>query len=107
MSADKYVWLAKLGVSQQSIKDSVSQRVAGGGANAKSAPAPQSDKLPQPMTKDCKVVHGKVRGPKNHVLCSKHGHVLDIEARTVIAIDLADYAKRFPPAKKDGPGANA
>lgn len=125
MSADKYVWLAKLGVSQQAIKQSVSQRVAGrgadaksiaggganakvaeGGANAKGETTPVGDKLPQPMPEDCKVVQGKVPGPDHHVFCGKHGHVLDIKARTVIAIDLADYAKRYPPKKKDGPGAN-
>jgi hypothetical protein len=67
------------------------------------------------MPADCVLVHGKVHGPKNHVLCSKHGHVVDIAAKTVIAHSLAEYDKQhaapaahtfgadeFEPLKIDG-----
>lgn len=56
-------------------------------------PAP-STALPSPMQADCTPVHGKVRGPKNHVLCSKHGHVLDTDTHMVIAHDIRDYEAR-------------
>lgn len=61
--------------------------------------------VPRPMGQDCKVIHGQVKGPDNHVLCGKHGHVVDINARMIIANNLADYAKRFPPQPKAKPGA--
>lgn len=51
--------------------------------------------LPQPMAADCVIVHGKVPGPKNHVLCSTHDHIIDSDARTVIAHDLDEYKKSF------------
>jgi hypothetical protein len=47
---------------------------------------PGSDMLP-----DCKPVKGKVPGPKHHLLCAAHGHVLDIKARKIIAISLEQY----------------
>ena len=50
-------------------------------------------KLPAPMQADCKPVHGKVKGPENHLLCSTHGHVLDIKSKTIINHSLAEYDK--------------
>jgi outer membrane protein OmpA-like peptidoglycan-associated protein len=55
----------------------------------------QNASLPQPMSPDCDIVRGKAPGPPNHVLCGTHGHVLDINTRTVIAHDLDEY-KRLP-----------
>jgi len=52
------------------------------------------------MQTDCYPVHGKVPGPKNHLLCSTHGHVLDVTAGTIIAESVAEYMKRYP--KKGG-----
>src|SRR5882757_1672571 len=46
-----------------------------------------------PMGRDCKIVHGKVPGPANHVLCATHGHVLDTAARMVIARSVTEYVK--------------
>lgn len=58
------------------------------------APAAPAGPLPSPMLPDCKIVHGKVPGPKNHVLCAKHGHVVDTDAKMIIAASVADYKKR-------------
>lgn len=55
----------------------------------------QNASLPQPMSPDCRIVHGKVAGPANHVLCGSHGHVLDVNARTVIAHDIEEYKRMF------------
>ena len=44
-----------------------------------------------PMLADCRPLRGQVPGPANHVLCATHGHVLDIDAKQVIAPSLADY----------------
>jgi hypothetical protein len=49
--------------------------------------------MPEKMTSECKPVTGKVPGPKNHLLCAKHGHVFDIKMKMVIAKDLAAYKK--------------
>jgi hypothetical protein len=51
--------------------------------------------LPQPMAPDCAAVHGKVPGPKNHVLCGTHYHVLDTDAQTVIAHSVEEYKQIF------------
>ncbi len=56
--------------------------------------APQKMK-PEPMKADCVVVHGKVPGPKDHVLCGKHGHVLDIGKKQIIAKNVEEYKKTF------------
>jgi hypothetical protein len=56
--------------------------------------APASGGLPQPMQADCKVVHNRVPGPENHLLCATHGHIVDTQSRTIIARDLEDYLKR-------------
>jgi hypothetical protein len=55
---------------------------------------PDSSGLPRPMQADCKVVHNRVPGPENHLLCSTHGHIVDTQSRTIIALDLKDYLKR-------------
>jgi hypothetical protein len=47
--------------------------------------------LPQPMAPDCEVVHGKVPGPKNHVLCKTHNHVMDTITQMVIAHSVEEY----------------
>jgi len=50
------------------------------------------DSVPRPMPKDCKLVPGKIKnGPKQHVLCGKHGHVINTKTKEVIANTLADY----------------
>ncbi len=46
-----------------------------------------------PMLPDCKIVHGKVHGPKHHVLCHTHGHVLDDDKKIIIALSIDDYNK--------------
>jgi hypothetical protein len=51
------------------------------------------------MLPDCAAEKGKLQGPANHLLCSTHGHVLDIKAKKVIAYSPADYRKRFAPKK--------
>jgi len=48
-----------------------------------------------PMGRDCKIVRGKVPGPRNHVLCGTHHHILDEAARMIIANDLDDYKRRY------------
>jgi hypothetical protein len=47
--------------------------------------------LPQPMTPDCEVVHGKVKGPKNIVFCKTHGHVMDTDLGMVIAHTIEEF----------------
>jgi hypothetical protein len=58
--------------------------------------------IPRPMQPDCKVVHGKVPGPANHVMCGTHGHILDTSAKQIIANDLADYQQRYGKGKSGG-----
>jgi hypothetical protein len=55
--------------------------------------------LPRPMQPDCKLVHGKVPGPKNHLLCAAHGHVVDIKTNMIIANDVASYKETAAAAK--------
>jgi hypothetical protein len=52
--------------------------------------------LPAPMGADCKIVRGKVTGPKNHALCETHEHIIDTDSKMVIAHDLEEYKKLFP-----------
>jgi len=59
--------------------------------------------MPEAMKADCKPVHGKVPGPANHVLCGKHGHVLDTKAKHIIAKNLDEYKKLFAHAAKMTP----
>ena len=47
----------------------------------------------QAMQPDCRPVRGKVPGPANHLLCSTHGHVLDVSAKSIIANSVAEYVK--------------
>jgi len=98
-------WLARLGVDRKSLA-----RASGSTAAAtprgkveigepefrppKPAPAAAADL--GAMRPDCRIVRGKVPGPKHHVLCATHRHVVDEQARKVIATDLDDYKKRFP-----------
>ena len=53
--------------------------------------APAAPASAQAMTPDCKPVHGKVKGPANHLLCGTHGHILDITAKTIIAANIKEY----------------
>lgn len=55
--------------------------------------------MPEAMTPDCKSVHGKVPGPKEHLLCAKHGHVVDIKTKQIIAKTLDEYKKLHHPQK--------
>jgi hypothetical protein len=54
------------------------------------------------MQPDCYPVHGKVPGPQNHLLCSTHGHVLDVSAKVIIANSVDEYKKRYPYTKGKG-----
>lgn len=47
------------------------------------------------MKPDCAPVHGKVPGPAEHLLCSKHGHIVDIKAKRIIAKSVDEYKKTF------------
>jgi hypothetical protein len=69
---------------------------SGGNATANGAGATTNGKLPSPMTPECKVVHGKVPGPKNHLLCTAHNHVVDVDAKMIIAHSLDEYIKAHP-----------
>lgn len=60
------------------------------GASGVSMTLPEDDP-PYPMPADCKIVHGKVKGPASHALCGKHGHVVDTKTRMVIARSLDEY----------------
>jgi hypothetical protein len=71
--------------------------LAAGQSAATAAPgAAANGKLPTPMLPDCKIVHGKVHGPANHLLCTAHNHIVDIDAKTIIAHSLAEYLKSHP-----------
>jgi hypothetical protein len=54
------------------------------------------DIIPGPMWTDCSPVHGKVPGPPEHLLCSKHGHIVDIKKKQIIAKDLYEYKSLYP-----------
>jgi hypothetical protein len=88
---DKKQWLGGLGVQPATLA-----AIGGAGAAILTAAvdAVTAGALPQPMPSDCKLVHGKVQGPANHVLCSTHGHIVDIKSRTVIAHNLDEYNRR-------------
>ncbi|HWK85235.1 MAG TPA: hypothetical protein VNS61_16025, partial [Caldimonas sp.] len=43
----------------------------------------------------CKLVPNQVDGPKNYVLCSVHGHVVDSDASTVVAASIDEYHKIY------------
>lgn len=47
--------------------------------------------VPRPMESDCKPQHGYVPGPKNHLLCATHGHVVDTDQKMIIANSVASY----------------
>ena len=50
--------------------------------------------VPRPMEADCKPEHGYVPGPKNHLLCATHGHVVDTDTGNIIAESVAAYLKQ-------------
>lgn len=80
--------------------EAASSKAAAGGAAAGAAAGAADGKLPSPMLPDCKPVHGKVPGPANHLLCAEHKHVVDVEAKTIIAHSLEEYVKSHPAAGK-------
>ncbi len=95
-------WLARAGVKNEVLgKVKLGNGAAGAAASAVASAAPSATPggLPSPMLPDCKIVHGKVPGPKNHLLCEKHGHVVDIDQKMIIAQSVADYCKSHPAAK--------
>ena len=51
--------------------------------------------VPRVMPSDCKPTQGHVPGPASHMLCSKHGHVVDTASSMIIARSIAEYAVRF------------
>jgi hypothetical protein len=59
------------------------------------APAVAQD-LPRPMQPDCVPDPGKIDGPKDHVLCKTHGHVLNLRTKMIIANTPAQYTVRHP-----------
>jgi hypothetical protein len=66
--------------------------------------AADSKRVPRPMPADMKVVHGKVPGPKNHLLTEPEGFVVDIDAKMIIANSLADYKKAHSSGPDKGKG---
>jgi hypothetical protein len=54
--------------------------------------------VPRPIEADCKPEHGYVPGPKNHLLCATHGHVIDTDQGTIIAESVASYVKQGVPS---------
>src|SRR5262249_24393759 len=66
---------------------------------------PEYGPLPVPMLPDCKVVRGKVPGPKHHVLCGTHGHVLDEEAKQIIAHSIGEYVHTHKSSAQGKPPA--
>ena len=68
-----------------------------------SAPPQTSPPSGDAMRPDCEIVRNKVPGPKHHVLCATHRHILDETTKTIIAADLAEYKQKFPPPKHAAP----
>lgn len=82
-------WMAGLNPSLEPM-----WRQTRGNTPSVSMQLPEEYDYPFPMKPDCKIVHGKVKGPPNHALCGKHGHVVDTKTRMVIAKDIAMYKKQ-------------
>jgi hypothetical protein len=81
------------------IIDTATKQIVANNLKEFLAQKPEYGKLPMDMLPDCVAEKGKLQGPANHLLCSTHGHVLDIKAKKVIAYSPADYRKRFAPKK--------
>lgn len=65
-------------------------------AASPAAPAVQPPAEPQEIDlRMCKLVPNQVDGPKNHMLCSVHGHVVDSDASTVVATSIDEYHKTY------------
>jgi hypothetical protein len=64
-----------------------------GGVHGASGPPA---KLPRPMEHDCKIVRGRVPGPKNFVLCATHKHILDTDKKQIIAEDVNAFNAAHP-----------
>ncbi len=75
----------------------------GHGTPAASGAAAQGTDGLGPMLPDCKIVHGRVPGPRHHVLCTTHGHVVDDQKRIIIAGTLAEYIARNGPRQSAAP----
>jgi hypothetical protein len=54
------------------------------------------DELPRQMQLDCKLKPNHVAGPKNHVLCGTHGHVIDTTDGMIRWNSVAEYDAAFP-----------
>jgi hypothetical protein len=63
-------------------------------AKAKALGDQSGKPVPRPIEADCKPEHGYVPGPKNHLLCATHGHVVDTDQGMIIANSVADYVKQ-------------
>lgn len=102
-------WLIGAGVKRESLaKVSLSDAPARAARTPASAPAASASlaaagPLPSTMLADCKIVHGKVPGPKNHLLCEKHGHVVDIDRRMIIARSVDEYRRSHAAPTKTAP----
>jgi ElaB/YqjD/DUF883 family membrane-anchored ribosome-binding protein len=62
--------------------------------------------VPRPLEADCKPEHGYVPGPKNHLLCATHGHVIDTDQGKIIAESVAAYLKQGLASVVDKAGAD-
>ena len=71
------------------------------GAAAKAVVAAAGQGKPgDAMLPDCKPVKGKVPGPPEHLLCSAHGHVVDIKLKKIVASSIEEYkSKKLGSAK--------
>lgn len=49
--------------------------------------------LPQPMDDDCEAASRVPNAPPNIAVCFRHGHILDLKSRRVIAKDIEDFRK--------------
>jgi hypothetical protein len=85
----------------KNLNEYLSKGAAGGGSGgsggAGGGGTPHStglDIVPGPMLPDCAPVRGKVPGPAEHLLCSKHGHIVDIKSKSIIAKNLNDYLSK-------------
>jgi hypothetical protein len=65
----------------------------GGDLKLKAVGDQSGQPVPRPMESGCNPVHGQVPGPKNHLFCSTHGHVVDTDQKMIIANSIAAYVK--------------
>lgn len=99
---DQDQWLAKLGVSSP-----LSKRSSASSPGSATPGAPAGTGQRARMQADCKIVRGAVPGPKNHVLCGTHRHILDSDAGVIIAKDLEEYKRVYGSAGAHHEGGKA